>query len=85
MSTASSLNGVESTLKAIGDNVQHYAGAITGDFAPSVVNGDAAHFSISLDGVSPQALAVTFAKINPFSQRLSIPRQHLDNRGGRSR
>ncbi|HSB91143.1 MAG TPA: calcium-binding protein, partial [Anaerolineales bacterium] len=63
------LNALETTLKAIGDNVQHYAGAIAGDFAPSVVNGNAAHFNVSLDGVPPQAVSVTFAKgdANPLT------------------
>jgi len=56
------LNGLESRLKNIADNVAHYAGSILGDFAPKVFNGDAAHFSLSLDGATATPITVNFSR-----------------------
>src|SRR5262249_53678804 len=59
------LDALETRLKGIADGVIHYAGSIVSDFTPTVVNGDTAHFSISLDGATPVAVTVNFS--NPLT------------------
>jgi len=44
------LNNLETTLKNIAGNVEHYAGSIVGDFLPSFGGGETANITISLDG-----------------------------------
>jgi Ca2+-binding RTX toxin-like protein len=62
LGSAFTLNGLETRLKNIADNVAHYAGSIVGDFAPTVVKGNTANFSISLDGASATPITVTFTR-----------------------
>ncbi len=59
------LDGLETRLKNIAGTVAHYAGSIVSDFAPTVVNGDAATFSVSLDGATPVSVTVNF--VNPLT------------------